>query len=313
MLQRLADFLGMVNIKQDTWQKLQKTFDDICLDSDGQTAKAAILAKKHNGNQGAISPASLKSQLGTSLLAPASATLSRGQNSTISFDSEELPRRDTSSRANTPNSANPISPTAGTNTSGGSASVVVSLGRNYGRSTNHTFFFESTFGEKLFCEYCFLKADTEKGSDDPKSAYRCETCGYVCHRSCRNHVTVSCVKPSNASDYQMGSDISSNKLQLVSEKLAALEKQIDIELKIKDGLEKMNKAKQASKMTSKKSKHVDETDLNNQSERVDKKINTLKHELQKRRQQYQELQKQIPSSIGTTTSFAILPTDANNV
>ena len=81
--------------------------------------------------------------------------------------------------------------------------------------------------------------------------------------------------------------MSAERLRLVNEKLIALQKEVDIEMKIRDGLEKICKAKQAEK--SSKSKKI-QNDMSTQLEKNNRRLDALKHELQKRRLQFQALQ-----------------------
>jgi hypothetical protein len=73
---------------------------------------------------------------------------------------------------------------------------------------------------------------------------------------------------------------------LVQEKLVALQREVDIEIKIQEGLEKITKAKPKKK--AKKSTAPDDMDL--QLIRNYKRLEILKHEIQKRNKQLQILQ-----------------------
>ncbi|KAJ1345087.1 hypothetical protein BSLG_000602 [Batrachochytrium salamandrivorans] len=147
---------------------------------------------------------------------------------------------------------------------------------------SHTFL-PSSVSDSILCEYCCIKLAFDKGTEDCNSAYRCETCGYICHRNCRSQVHVTCMRTSAAVDLDMSAEVHSEKIRLVAEKLGALEKEVDIEMKIRDGLEKITKAKQAGGVSV-------EHDVISQLERNTKRLAALKHEMQKRRLQLQNLQ-----------------------
>ena len=86
-------------------------------------------------------------------------------------------------------------------------------------------------------------------------------------------------------------EMGSERVKLVAEKLAALQKEVDKEMKIRDGLEKMLKAKAvAAKLTKKKFNPDNEFAF--QLEKSNKKLELLKHEMQKRSIQLQSLQVQ---------------------
>nr|KAJ3422981.1 Rho guanine nucleotide exchange factor 3 [Polyrhizophydium stewartii] len=120
---------------------------------------------------------------------------------------------------------------------------------------NHTFL-PYTVGDNSFCEFCFLRLGVDRSAEDPQAAYRCETV-----------------------DLDIGPEFHSEKLRLVAEKLGALQKEVDIEMKIRDGLEKITKAKQA--VSGKiKNKKGPEQDVHSQLERNTKKLEALKHEMQ---------------------------------
>ncbi|KAL2920040.1 hypothetical protein HK105_200106 [Polyrhizophydium stewartii] len=144
---------------------------------------------------------------------------------------------------------------------------------------NHTFL-PYTVGDNSFCEFCFLRLGVDRSAEDPQAAYRCETV-----------------------DLDIGPEFHSEKLRLVAEKLGALQKEVDIEMKIRDGLEKITKAKQA--VSGKiKNKKGPEQDVHSQLERNTKKLEALKHEMQKCRLQLQSLQTAATAAAAATASAA---------
>ncbi|KAJ3043426.1 hypothetical protein HDV00_005124 [Rhizophlyctis rosea] len=168
-------------------------------------------------------------------------------------------------------------------------------------------------GDQAFCEYCFRHLVYDKGGEDAGAAYRCEACGLMCHKNCRNSTHVTCVKPSATLDLELGTAMHSEKMRRVNEKIAALQREVDIEMKIRDGLDKMHRAKSylttgvplASSATptsattggagggattgSKKVMTPAELEINSQVERSNKKLDVLKHELQRCRLQLTSL------------------------
>ncbi|KAJ3034682.1 nucleolar protein net1, partial [Rhizophlyctis rosea] len=169
----------------------------------------------------------------------------------------------------------------------------------------HTFV-QHVAGDQPYCEYCFRTLTYDKPGDDSQSAYRCESCGYMCHKNCRNLTHVTCVKPSATLDLELGTE-NSEKIRRVGEKIAAVQREVDIEMKIRDGLDKMHRAKSAltssssSGYTSSASQvpppepkkgqkqTAAEVEINSQVERSNKKLDVLKHELQRCRLQLASL------------------------
>ncbi|KAI9004057.1 hypothetical protein BC832DRAFT_69814 [Gaertneriomyces semiglobifer] len=148
----------------------------------------------------------------------------------------------------------------------------------------HTFV-QYTGGDQEFCEYCHRRVNYDKGSEDSHSAYRCETCHYVCHKNCRNSVRISCVMPSTAAaEIEDQCEVFSEKQRRVTERIQALQREIDIEMKIRDGLDNLVRAKQESSSKSSKKQQIP-PDMDSQIERVTKKLERLKHEMQKCRLQ----------------------------
>jgi hypothetical protein len=113
-----------------------------------------------------------------------------------------------------------------------------------------------------FCEYCFKPLEREK------QAYQCDACAYVCHRNCRNAVNLSCASTMGASisgeaanitkikelvDGINSSHINNNhssspietlyKLQV---KLKHLQDELAVSRNIRDGLERIYRAKEES-------------------------------------------------------------------
>ena len=68
-------------------------------------------------------------------------------------------------------------------------------------------------------------------------------------------------------------------------KMKAIQHELDIELKIRDGLEKLTKAKSSPLPFIKSNKHksIQPTDVHGQIERSQKKLDSLKHEMTKYR------------------------------
>lgn len=141
--------------------------------------------------------------------------------------------------------------------------------------------------------------------DDPFSAFKCESitiidvgCNYTCHRNCRAQMRVSCAKiTENNGDADGSTEVSkklnykhaSERIRLIAEKLAALQKEVDIEMKIQQGLEKIIKAKGISNIKKKKNLPAD-AEVLTQLEKSTNRLDFLKHEMQKRRIQLQTLQ-----------------------
>ncbi|KAJ3273153.1 hypothetical protein HDV01_004793 [Terramyces sp. JEL0728] len=147
-------------------------------------------------------------------------------------------------------------------------------------SSTHTFLPDTSEALK-YCEYCFQISE----GDDSCSIYRCETCGFYCHKACRNQVRLTCIKTSNDGDIQSLVQ-ESDRIRLVQEKLAALQREVDIELKIQEGLSKLTKAK-IDRRKGKRS--AAEKDISAQLDKNNKRLEILKHEMQKRMVQLQKL------------------------
>ncbi|KAI9098738.1 hypothetical protein DFS34DRAFT_618767 [Phlyctochytrium arcticum] len=158
----------------------------------------------------------------------------------------------------------------------------------YGPNLSHTFV-QYTGGDQQqsFCEYCFKRVTERSGErrGEDNTAYRCESCGYVCHRTCRNAIRVACIKPSKTVEVEDHTEVISDKMQRVTEKMQAVQKEVDIEMKIRDGLDNLLRAKGelGSGKASKKPPML--VELDSQMERSNKKLDVLKHELQRCRLQ----------------------------
>jgi hypothetical protein len=155
-------------------------------------------------------------------------------------------------------------------------------------TVNHAFLPSKMLTTGGFCEYCFELG----GSEEARSLYSCESkiclilaCGFVSHKNCRYYVSISCVKTS--ADEERNEGESSEKIRLIQEKIIALQREVDIELKIQEGVEKIVKAKKIGKS---KQKTAAEKDIILQLEKNNKRLEVLKHEMQKRKVQLQSAQ-----------------------
>jgi hypothetical protein len=166
---------------------------------------------------------------------------------------------------------------------------------------SHTFV-QYMSNDQGFCEYCYGKA---VNWEDAQAMYRCESCGYYCHKLCRNSVNVSCVKASANLNIDHGTaEVQTEKLKKIEEKIQAIQKEIDIELKIRDGLDKMVKAKvHLAGKSSKKGK--DDADVASQLDRSNKKLEVLKHEYKKYKLQLDEAQKAVTAEMFPSTENLI--------
>jgi len=149
----------------------------------------------------------------------------------------------------------------------------------------HTFV-QNTEKDTYFCEYCFKKLHFKKvDKNDDSLAYKCEVCNMSCHKYCRNLIRVNCFEhTSNVLMDEYGEDaLKSENINRIQMKMKAIQHELDIELKIRDGLEKLTKARNSplpSFMKSSKShKNVQPTEIFGQIERSQKKLDSLKHEM----------------------------------
>ena len=108
-------------------------------------------------------------------------------------------------------------------------------------------------------------------------------------------MSISCVKTS--ADEERTDGEGSEKIRLIQEKIVALQREVDIELKIQEGLEKIVKAK---KIGRNKQKTAMEKDIILQLEKNNKRLELLKHEMQKRKVQLQTAQLSVTASSVTT-------------
>lgn len=112
-------------------------------------------------------------------------------------------------------------------------------------------------------------------------------CGILSHKNCRYYTTIACVKTSFDEERDDGIEHDSEKVRLIQEKLVALQREVDIELKIQEGLEKIVKAKKVERSSKKSSV---EKDILVQLDKNNKRLDILKHEMQKRKVQLQTAQ-----------------------
>ncbi|EGF78547.1 hypothetical protein BATDEDRAFT_90488 [Batrachochytrium dendrobatidis JAM81] len=283
-VERLVDLSNTLPLDPIIWDKIYTSLEGVYLDHESPISKSIQTARKNiglliaqSGSNRAWSTSSLKEEE-----SPFSSTkmLRSGAQNTRTFDSSEA---------------------------------------------SHTFL-PARAGDSTMCEYCGLRLTFDRGTEDSGSAYRCETCGYICHKNCRSQVHVTCTRSSAAVDLDMGAEVHSEKIRLVSEKLAALEKEVDIEMKIRDGLEKITKAKHLSglggsniagsgnlsgggtvgigKSRLKKPTSI-EQEVTSQLERNTKRLAALKHEIQKRHLQLQNLQSIVVATASSTHSDSI--------
>jgi len=150
----------------------------------------------------------------------------------------------------------------------------------------HTFV-QNTEKDTVFCEYCYKKLIFEKvdKKDDDSLAYKCEVCNMSCHKYCRNLIKVNCLEhTSNALMDEYGEDaLKSENINRIQMKMKAIQHELDIELKIRDGLEKLTKARNSPLpsfiKSSKNHKNAQPSEIYGQIERSQKKLDSLKHEM----------------------------------
>ncbi|KAI8917968.1 hypothetical protein BC831DRAFT_406839 [Entophlyctis helioformis] len=275
-IERLADLASTVPADAVVWEKIFSTLEGIFPEADSVVSKSINLARKRT--------TSVQAQQ-AQVQVQAHAALGRTRStSSLRGDNDDTPASQPATKSR-------------------NISVQSTVSRAFDSSAPSHTFLPYTMNEHMFCEYCNLKLALDKGTDDALSAHRCESCGYLCHRNCRNLIRVTCSKPSAAIDLEVGPEVHSEKLRLVTEKLGALQKEIDIEMKIRDGLEKITKAKHGGgsggsgggsgmKLGKSGKKSQQEMDVTSQLDRNSKRLEMLKHELQKRRLQMQSLQQQ---------------------
>ncbi|KAI8852531.1 hypothetical protein BC829DRAFT_384614 [Chytridium lagenaria] len=130
--------------------------------------------------------------------------------------------------------------------------------------------------DSKFCEYCFrvFKVNEEASN----CAYRCETCGYVCHKNCRNSVHITCVRCSELSESAI--PIFEERSKRLQDKINAIQKDIEIETKIQDGILRINSAKVAlSTKAIKRRSELIPTELSQQVDISSRKLDALQQEL----------------------------------
>lgn len=147
--------------------------------------------------------------------------------------------------------------------------------------TNHAFL-PCDHTVKAFCEYCFEAG----GAEDTTVLYLCDTCQCICHRKCRDYFAILCVKTAADTESSVA-EYSSEKIRLIQEKLVTIQREVDIELKMQEGLAKIGKAASSPK---KAKKSALEKDIVTQLEKNSKRLDVLKHEMQKRKVQLQTMQ-----------------------
>ncbi|KAI8815050.1 hypothetical protein BJ742DRAFT_733571 [Cladochytrium replicatum] len=174
--------------------------------------------------------------------------------------------------------------------------------------SSHAFVKYTAAGNQQFCEYCFKRY--ERNPDDSSSPYRCESCTYICHRNCRNFTRVNCVKVAVTKEADLDTEVAPIEISFHQ----AVKREIEIEMKIRDGLERITRAKAAfaepkmsltfgagSKSSSpahsrtpsgtKKQPKLSaaEQDILMQIEKSNKKLDVLKNELQRCQVQFSAL------------------------
>lgn len=159
-------------------------------------------------------------------------------------------------------------------------------------SANHAFLAVINQSTKAFCEYCFEVG----GVEEARPLYTCETCGSQCHKNCRDYLAIFCIKTAVDVDSE-ALEHSSEKIRLVQEKLIALQREVDIELKIQEGLDRIVKAK-AYGIPKRAKKSTLERDILIQLEKNKKRLDVLKHEMQKRTVQLHTIQAIPPLLLG---------------
>jgi hypothetical protein len=148
----------------------------------------------------------------------------------------------------------------------------------------HAFFASS---DESTCQYCLL----DHNLDD--QIYSCGCCKYTCHKTCRPFINVSCIdqtKQAEQSPLVLSklNKANSDSIRQVTAKIGALQTEIDIELKLRDGIEKMIRASSGGSKKRRQSVQNDKALLLNQA---NNKIQILKNGLQKTQAELQILQR----------------------
>ncbi|KAJ3340475.1 hypothetical protein HDU93_006943 [Gonapodya sp. JEL0774] len=173
-------------------------------------------------------------------------------------------------------------------------------------ASQHTFV-RDTEDVDRFCESCYqglkktgMGPDGRLGSSNGSAAslasgrskpedgvtpYRCETCGYVCHRFCRQYVGVACKRTTLPTKDENTETVQSERIGKIQQKVEAIQRELDIEMKIRDGVERMLKARGGGyPLTNgghKRKKSAEMEELEGQLRNSDKKLQVLKQEMQK--------------------------------
>lgn len=144
----------------------------------------------------------------------------------------------------------------------------------------HTFIpFSGTGTEIDFCELCFRKLIiTSERTEEGNAPHRCDRCGYACHKSCRQYAGVQCV--------QSDDNVNNFDAAKITERMDGLQKTIEIETKIRDGLERIQKAKAVLNGMS-NNNGGGEDDIDAQMRRSNQKLEVLNRELQKCKLQFE--------------------------
>ena len=133
----------------------------------------------------------------------------------------------------------------------------------------------------------------------------CASCGFICHKACRNQSTLKCVKTSSEKEVTVAEGNVSETIIQLQETLQNLQREVDIELRLQDGLEKMTKAKRPISYSGGKKHENDFKDMSSQASQNSKRLELLKHEIQKRQVQIQNLQKnEVKGNLGKSASMA---------
>ncbi|TPX36236.1 hypothetical protein SmJEL517_g01581 [Synchytrium microbalum] len=161
-----------------------------------------------------------------------------------------------------------------------------------------------------FCEYCYKRL--LHNGDESNAAYRCETCRYVCHKVCRLQMRLSCIKTSIGDDVATEGEEGTEKLRRVADKIQALQKEIDIEMKIRDGLEKVILARGGLGGPKNKKATPQEIEMAAQMDKSNKKLDVLKHEIQKCKAQLAalstaQIDRTLTNSSSSSTPLPTLP------
>lgn len=154
------------------------------------------------------------------------------------------------------------------------------LSLSLANTENNHIWVQNVAKDKNFCEYC-CKAFSNN-LEDNNTAYQCESCGFLCHRNCRSSTNVSCMK--NMLDgVDDKNELNSEKLRKLEDKIQAIQKEIDIEEKIKLGLDNFVAAKKklGKKISPTKKTGQNTQEIESQLERSKKNLDILREQQQK--------------------------------